>query len=70
MMGYGMGGYGLVGWLVLATIVIVPFWKICTKAGYPGGLSLLIAIPLVNLVFLYFIAFSEWPAQGRSQSTP
>ena len=26
MMGYGMGGYGLFGWLVLVIIVIVPFW--------------------------------------------
>jgi hypothetical protein len=70
MMSYGMGGYGLFGWLVLVIIVVVPFWRICTKAGYPGGLSLLIAIPLVNLVFLYFIAFSQWPSQSRSASAP
>ncbi|MFV8836679.1 hypothetical protein [Aquisalimonas sp.] len=58
----GMVGLHLVWMLIVAAIVVVPFWRICRKAGYPGGLSLLILIPLVNLVFLYFLAFSQWPA--------
>ena len=49
--------------LVMALIVVVPFWRICIKAGYSGWLSLLILIPIANLVLLYFLAFSNWPAQ-------
>ena len=58
----GMVGMHLAWMLVMAVIIVIPFWRICSKAGYPGGLSLLILIPLVNLVFLYFLAFSRWPA--------
>ena len=55
-------------WTVIwAVIVIFPFWKINTKAGYPGWLSLLMAIPLVNLAYLYFLAFSSWPSLGEHE---
>jgi hypothetical protein len=47
-------------WIVGAAIVIVPFWQIFKKAGMAPGLSFLIVIPLVNLVMLYVLAFSEW----------
>jgi len=50
-------------WLIGAIIAIIPFWRICTRAGYSPWLSLLVAIPLVNIVFIYFLAFSAWPSQ-------
>ena len=65
MMNEGMIGVHLVWMLVMAAIVVIPFWRICSKAGYPGWLSLLILIPLVNLVFLYVLAFSEWPSHRK-----
>ena len=55
-------------WLLLIPVVIVilPFWRIFQKAGYSGFLSLLMLVPVVNLVMLYFLAFSDWPAtRGR-----
>tara|TARA_R100000900_G_scaffold129658_3_gene105570 strand:+ start:10879 stop:11055 length:177 start_codon:yes stop_codon:yes gene_type:complete len=30
--------------------------------GYPGWLGSLMLIPVVNLIFLYFLAFADWPA--------
>jgi hypothetical protein len=50
--------------LLLAGVTcgIVPFWQIFKKAGYPGVLALLMLVPLVNLILLYFLAFSHWPA--------
>ncbi len=55
-------------WTVIwAAIVVFPFWKINAKAGYPGWLSLLMVIPLVNLAYLYFLAFSSWPNLGESE---
>jgi uncharacterized membrane protein YhaH (DUF805 family) len=63
MMGYGAYGEGgLLVALLVAVLTVLPFWKICTKAGYSGWLSLLVLIPLVNIVFLYFLAFAEWPS--------
>lgn len=47
--------------LVFAALIILPFWFIFRKAGYSQWLSLLMAVPLVNLGMLYFLAFSDWP---------
>lgn len=48
--------------LAIAIVVVIPAWRICQRAGYPGWLGLLILLPVVNLLFLYFIAFADWPA--------
>jgi len=48
--------------LVMAILVVVPAWRICQRIGYSGWMGILILIPMVNLVFLYFIAFAKWPA--------
>lgn len=53
-------GQGL-GAMVFLIILLVPFWRITTRAGYSGFWSLLILIPLVNLLYLYFLAFARWP---------
>jgi hypothetical protein len=49
--------------LVLALIIVIPFWRICQKAGYPGLLGLFSVVPLANIVLIYFLAFARWPAQ-------
>jgi hypothetical protein len=46
--------------LIGAAIVIVPMWFIWKKAGFSPWLSLLFVLPLVNLIMLYVLAFSEW----------
>ncbi|SFR45061.1 hypothetical protein SAMN04488073_1436 [Marinobacter gudaonensis] len=53
--------------LVIAIAVVVPAWRICQRTGYPGWLGLLILVPLINLGLLYFIAFSEWPADRKER---
>ncbi|MCK9516119.1 MAG: hypothetical protein M0Q87_08785 [Ottowia sp.] len=69
MNGISMNGaavwFGAQGWfmLLIAVVVVLPFWKIFSKAGFPGWLSLLMLVPLVNLITLYVIAFSRWPAR-------
>ena len=49
-------------WIAL---VLPPFWTIFTKAGFSPWLALLMLVPLVNLVVLYMVAFSRWPALTR-----
>ena len=62
-----MGGPWMM--LVFAALVAVPAWRICVKAGYPGWLGLLVLVPVVNLFFLYFLAFSQWPIERSPSST-
>lgn len=55
-------------WLILLVIAVVPFWRICKRVGHSPWLSLLVLLPLVNLVFIYYLAFSQWPVENRSTS--
>ena len=41
---------------------VLLFWKICTKAGFPGPLALLMIVPLANVALLFYLAFAPWPA--------
>lgn len=62
MPGSEMWPFGPLMMLVMAAVVILPFWFIFSKAGYSKWLSLLMVVPLVNLFLLYFLAFSRWPS--------
>ena len=59
---------------LLAPLRIIPFWKILSKAGYPGVLSLLWLVPVFNVVALWIFAFVDWPAlsgsNGRNVTPP
>ena len=49
---------------LLPTVVILPpFWMIFKKAGFEPILSVLMLVPLLNLVMLYFVGFSEWKSR-------
>ena len=61
MSGTSMWPFGPLMMLVFAALIIVPFWSIFRKAGYSQWLGVLMVVPIVNLVMLYFLAFSDWP---------
>jgi len=46
--------------------VIIPFWKIFSKAGFSGWLSLAMVVPFVNVILLFYLAFTEWPSLRRA----
>lgn len=46
--------------LICAVIIIIPFWVIWKKAGFSPWLSLLMFIPMINIIALYVLAFAEW----------
>lgn len=54
-------GFGLI-WLIAVLIGVVPFWRICSRVGHSPWLSLLVIVPLINLIFIYWLAFAEWPS--------
>ena len=47
---------------IFIVLMVVPYWKIFSKAGWSGAMSLLMVVPLANLVVLWVFAFSDWPA--------
>jgi hypothetical protein len=49
--------------LLMSLIWIWPLWRIIDKTGNPGPMCLLFLIPIVNLVMLFYLAFSEWPIE-------
>ena len=53
--------------LIFGVLIIVPFWLIFSKAGHSKWLSLLMIIPLVNIIAIYYLAFSEWPSLAKSK---
>jgi hypothetical protein len=53
----------VIGHVLVALVLIIPTWRICTRAGFSGALSLLHLVPVVGtLVMMAILAFSDWPA--------
>ena len=47
--------------LVSIIFAVIVYWRIFAKAGYSGALSLLMFVPIANIVMLCVLAFAEWP---------
>ena len=45
----------------VSCVVVWPFWKIFSKTGLPGFMSIVMLVPIVNFAMLFFLAFSDWP---------
>jgi hypothetical protein len=55
---------------ILSLLQLVAFWKILGRMGYPPWLAIMAAIPVVNLVLLYYVALSPWPRDTRASGPP
>ena len=49
--------------------VLVPYWRIFKRAGFSPVLSLLMIVPIANIIMLYYLAFSEWPSLKEGQKS-
>ncbi len=47
--------------LAFTIFFIIIWWKIFAKTGYSGALSLLLFVPIANIIVLCVLAFGEWP---------
>ena len=54
--------------LIFAVVILIPYWKIFGKAGFSPWLCLLMVVPLVNIVMLYFLGFSDWPSHREKKA--
>lgn len=52
-----------------AVVYIIPHWQIFKRAGFAPALSILVLVPLVGLIVLYYVAFSDWKT-GASYIAP
>ncbi len=64
----GLSVFHLVIVVVVLILYFIPVVKILNKAGYSGWWSLLILVPLVNIIMFYVFAFADWPVL-RGQHT-
>ena len=61
-----MGTPGPFELIVIVFVLLIPAmlaWRICSKTGFPGGLGLLMLVPVANLILLCVLAFAEWPIE-------
>jgi len=57
---------GLIGFLVISILLIVPFWKLLPRFGIPSWVALAAIIPLGAIVLLWVMAFRDkLGGQGR-----
>jgi hypothetical protein len=51
-----------IGHLLLALVLIIPTWRICTRAGFSGAVSLFHLVPVIgSFIVMAILAFSTWP---------
>ena len=65
--------FGPLMMVVFAPLVIVPFWFIFAKAGFPRWLSLLMIVPIANIVmhgtfYMTNACGKRWIAEKRKAS--
>lgn len=63
---FNMGAQEMIVLFLIVPLVVWSFWRIFSKAGFPGWLALGMLVPLVNLGLLFYLGFAEWPALPRS----
>jgi hypothetical protein len=63
-----MAALGIVWFIViiaLCAFMVWVYWKIFSKAGFNGAMSLLMLVPIANLVAILLLAFSRWPIEDE-----
>lgn len=48
--------------IIGALLTVIPFWRILTRVGLPAPLALLMLVPVANIIFPFYVAFTDWPA--------
>ena len=57
--GYGMGGIGLIWFILFAALMIIPFWKLLPRFGIPNWVAVFAIIPIGALILLWIMAFKD-----------
>lgn len=60
-----LGAPELIILVVILAFFVLPWWLIIKKTGNPPWLALLMLLPLVNVLMLFWLGLSEWPIERR-----
>ena len=66
----GIGIASLLFMLAIFVVIVIAWWKIFKKAGYPAWYAILMFIPFVNLVIFFVFAFGQWPILKGHEAAP
>ncbi|MEM7685361.1 MAG: hypothetical protein ACFB03_10745 [Paracoccaceae bacterium] len=58
----------VIGLLIMALILVPPFWILLPRAGIPATVALVAIVPLGAVILLWVLAIREWPSDGMSGS--
>ena len=53
--------------VVASVLPVIAFWEICSKAGFPPVLSLLMIVPVANIFLPLYVGFADWPVFKKPQ---
>jgi hypothetical protein len=53
--------------VAIAILTLVPWFFIYKKVGYSPAMGCLMFIPIVNIIMLFVLAFSQWPIERDLQ---
>ena len=73
MYGYGwsdtmvFGPFHWVFFIAVVAVVLYPVGRILRRIGFSPLWSVLVFVPLINLVALWVLATTDWPAQRDRQ---
>ena len=56
-----IGAIALFVALIYIVFMLIIYCRIFSKAGYSWAMGLLMLVPIVNLIMLILLAFSDWP---------
>ncbi|MGH8762765.1 MAG: hypothetical protein ACREUR_05965 [Nitrosospira sp.] len=63
-----MSGLGIAQWIITALVLfVVPFWRICERAGFKPAFSLLVLVPGGILILVWTLAFAKWPILAKEE---
>ncbi len=64
---FGMGGGGLFWMVIIAALIVVPFWKILPRNGIPNWVAVFAVFPPLALILLWVVAFKDdLDARGKN----
>ena len=55
----------LIALVLMAAVFAVPAMRILQRIGFAPGWGLLAAIPFVNIILLWVLAFMRWPSDDE-----
>lgn len=59
--------------IALPAFILFSLWlgyRIIEKAGFDGRWTLILLVPVLNIIMIWVFAFSEWPSRNKQKRGP